>query len=100
MDELNQMQNPNITSPSMSPGSGNSKKLWFWIVIAVAVVVAGLVWYFSTTQVGLDSQLPSPTPTPEVEAQLDSQINVEEEGVDLGDLDAESKGIDHDLNSL
>lgn len=97
MDELNQMQNPNVTPSPMSSKLKNKKTLW--IIIAVAVVVAGLAWYFSAMQVD-SPQLPVPTPTPEVEAQLDSQLNTEVENIDLGDLDTEFKEIDNDLNSL
>lgn len=99
MDELNQMQNPNITPPMMSSGQEKGKKLWIWVSVAVAVVVAGLVWYFGTSQTGFP-QLPIPTPTPQTEAQLDSQIGNEVENVDIGNLDAEFQGIDADLNSL
>ena len=99
MDELNQIQNPNVSmnnNPAMSP---EKQKSWLFMAV-VAIIAAGVVvwWFAGLMTVDLaDQQQLVPM---DQEAKSDALINAEIEGVDLGDLDKEFQTIDNDLNSL
>ena len=99
MDEINQIQNPNISSiPSTPQAMPPKNNYWFWIVIAVILVVSGLAWWYIGQ---MDSEVPViGQPQINKEAREDTMINNEIQGVDLGDLDEEFMEVDKDLNSL
>ena len=113
MDEINQIQNPNIP-PMSSPPSGPAQPMnpipsmpqavpkkdnyWFWIVIAVILVVGALVWWY-VNQMAIEA----PTmgqPQINKEAREDIMMSNDIEGTDLGDLNKEFMEVDKDLNSL
>ena len=108
MDELNQIQNPNIpppadgptgpTSPMMPQVSMKKKGPWLWVIIGIVAAVAGLAWWYinnMTVQPVVQQQ-----PVINQEAREDISIGNEIKETDLGNLDKEFQAIDSDLNSL
>lgn len=104
MDELNQIQNPNMSVPGQSTGptpmpsiSAKKKNLWLRVIIGIAVAVAGLAWWYisrmAVEPVVQQSQVNQ-------EAREDTMISKDIQEADLGDLDMEFQAVDSDLNSL
>lgn len=106
MDELNQIQNPNMPSaggsmgpmPSMSPMPAKSKSVWLWVVIAVVLVVAGVAWWY-INQMTVEPVVQQ-GPSVNQEAREDMMINKDIQATDSTDVDSEFKAIDSDINSL
>ena len=111
MDELNNIQNPNIPSglPSQGmpggqmspmPQASMTKKSrsTFWITILALAAVGAFAWWY----IGQMSDEPLVVNQPNInqEARQDTLISGQIQSVDMGDLDAEFKAIDTDLNSL
>ncbi len=110
MDELNQMQNPNVppmtpaggqpmgpTPPMMPKMSMEKKGSWLWIIIGIAVAVAGLAWWY----IGRMAVEPGvQQPQINKEAREDMIIGNDIQEASLGDLDMEFQAVDQDLNSL
>ena len=110
MDEINQIQNPNIPPMSSSPSGPvqpmnpmpqtmpKKDNYWFWIVIAVILVVGGLVWWY-VNQMTIEAPIMG-QPQINKEAREDIMMSNDIEGTDLGDLNKEFMEVDKDLNSL
>ena len=110
MDEINQIQNPNISpmpgqsmgpTPSMPSASMmpmKKKNYWFWMVIAVILVVGGLAWWY-VSSMAVDAPFVQ-QPQIDKEAREDAMISKDIEGTDSTNVDAEFQPIDKDLNSL
>ncbi|MDO8496676.1 MAG: hypothetical protein Q7S43_04495 [bacterium] len=94
--ELNQIQNPNISPVSPMPIK-HKNYLFLAIILVIGVVSFMAWWYINQMKVVVPV-----TNQPEVnqEAREDAVLNNEIQQTDLGDLDAEFKSIDSDLNSL
>ncbi len=99
MDEINQIQNPNISPmPSMPQVTVKKGNYWFWIVVAIILVVGGLVWWY-VGQMAVDAPIVG-QPQINKEAREDMMISNDIQAVDPGNLDKEFMEIDKDLNSL
>lgn len=103
MDELNQIQNPNVTptvlpNQSMSTGPIKKKSPLLWIILAVVVAAAGLAWWYISQMEA--EPVVFDQPKINKEAREDTMISKDVQEVDLGNLDAEFKAMDSDLNSL
>jgi|SRR3989344_622462 len=112
MDELNNIQNPNVPSglpsqgmsgqippmPQMSQASMKKKNSLFLIVIFALVAVGTFAWWY----IGQMSEEPIIIDQPKINRDVreDLELSKEIEEVDTSDLDAEFKAIDADLNSL
>lgn len=106
MDELNQIQNPNVSPPASQPmGPMPSTQMpikkkgpWLWVIIGIAVAVAGLAWWY-ISQMAVES-VGQQQPPVNQEAREDTMINKDIQEADLGNLDAEFQSVDSDMNSL
>lgn len=103
MDELNQVQNPNV-EPEKEKSPAPTRQSWIWLGIfaAVAVTIVFVIWRYLSFPVVESPILLSPTPTATPELTPESEADIEEDvlQVDVGDLDKEFKNIDSDLDSL
>src|SRR3989344_4659084 len=96
MDTLNSTP-PTSTTPSA--GGPDMKFLaknghFLVAIIAIVAVGVGVMWYFIKSEMNY-----APTQVRDIPQQADNSVE-EVNSVDIGDLDAEFKGIDGDLNSL
>jgi hypothetical protein len=79
---------------SANERDGGSK---MWMVGATVIIALGALWYFSLGSLNDDVNM---VPGDSEEASAISDIESDINDIDLGDLDAEFKAIDEDLNSL
>ncbi len=114
MDELNQIQNPNMTPPVGGPGQvmgptpppatgivptpSKGKSMMLWVIVAIACVAAGVAWWY-ISQMSVEPVVQQ-QPAINQEAREDMKINQEIQNTDSANLDAEFKSIDNDINSL
>lgn len=109
MDELNQIQNPNVTSglPSqpgqvspMSQMPVKKKSYLFPITLVLLVAIGAFSWWY----IGQMNDEPVVVNQPEVkvnqDAREDIQTSKEIGEVDMGNLDVEFQAVDSDMNSL
>ncbi|MBI2064793.1 MAG: hypothetical protein HYT62_01925 [Candidatus Yanofskybacteria bacterium] len=116
MDELNQIQNPNVPSsplvqasqpsqgmsgqmPSVSQATMKKKNYLFPITVLVLIAVGAFTWWY-IGQMNDEPVVIEQSKTNQ-DAREDALINQALGGVDAGgNLDAEFQAIDTDLNSL
>lgn len=110
MDELNQIQNPNMSMPSQPsgpasmPGVSSSEPAkkginpLFLLIVAGAVLVAGIAWWYISQMAG--EPMVQQQATVNQEARQDMLINKDIQAIDSTNLDSEFKTIDNDINSL
>ena len=108
MDEINQIQNPNVaptqgaggqtSMPGMPVMSMKKKSQWFWITLVIIVAIGGLAWWY-VSQMG--SEIPF-VQQPQIDqgAREDAMISGDVQDADSTNVDAEFQNIDKDLNSL
>ena len=70
------------------------------IIIVVGLAVAIGVFFFGKSSEPVPAPAPSAVPDATIESDSTASINQDLVDLDLGDLNADFKGIDADLNSL
>lgn len=75
------------------------KSHWTIVGVMIAAVITLFVIWWYVTQMRVEAPVAG-QPQTNQEAREDAALNSEIEQTDLGDLDAEFKSIDSDLNSL
>ena len=112
MDEINQIQNSNISTnmpptqpsqpmdpaPIMPQVSEKKKSSWFLITIVIILAVGGFIWWYVGQMT--DDSLVVEQPKIDKQAREDALISKDIEATDSGSMDAEFQSIDTDLNSL
>lgn len=103
MDELNQIQNPNVTPsqmPSMSQMPMKKNNYLFPVTVGVLVTVGAFAWWY----IGQMNNGPVAVNQPEIKINQDARedaLIIKSVGeVDMGNLDTEFQAVDSDINSL
>lgn len=92
MDSNNQQQPPVVNSIPVTPPAKKGGTLTWVIIIVVVVAVAGVAYWYLTSQGKLGG---TPSTTTEVES-LNSELNA----LNQDDVDSDFTAIDQDLKNL